>query len=236
MLWSTLPGILSRTLPNTVGGTLPACLTVCPQVSGQGALKHTPKNTIMYTPNCTWWHTPSLLGSTLPSILLCSKTLPNSVDHMLPPMLLWLDSETCWVVEVRYQEAWGWWWMVGSVWGALGSMCCVVCGKWQVVYIGQHNDVSQYGSLNCIFNTTSMTRSHNTPWAQCWQLEPFVETEWYSIGSRAELICNSDFSAESAASILSIVGICVCMHSGGDGDDGKGARAGDGDGDGVQST
>ena len=42
--------------------------------------EHSPK----YAPNCTRWYTPSLLGSTLPSTLSKGKTLPISLDFMLP--------------------------------------------------------------------------------------------------------------------------------------------------------
>jgi hypothetical protein len=55
--------MLSRTLSIALDGTLPACLTVRSQVSSQDALKHTPKHTLQYTPNCTRWHTPSLLDT-----------------------------------------------------------------------------------------------------------------------------------------------------------------------------
>jgi len=66
---STCLGMLSRTLLITLNGTLPACLTVRSQVISQDALKHTPKHALIYSPNCTRWHTPSLLDYTLPSKL-----------------------------------------------------------------------------------------------------------------------------------------------------------------------
>jgi hypothetical protein len=53
---STHPGMPSRTLPIALDGTLPGCLTVRSQVSSQDALKHTPKQALKYTPNCTEWH------------------------------------------------------------------------------------------------------------------------------------------------------------------------------------
>jgi len=49
-------------------------------------------------------------------------------------------------------------------------------------------------------------------------------------GSWGEQISDSDFPAESAARIPSIVGVCVHIWSGADGDDGEGDD-GDGDGD-----
>jgi hypothetical protein len=58
---STFPVMLSCTLPIAFDGTLPACLTVHSQVSSHDALKHIPQHTLKYTPNCTRWHTPSLL-------------------------------------------------------------------------------------------------------------------------------------------------------------------------------
>jgi len=69
MFSNTLSGMLSRTLPIALDGTLPACLTVRSQVSSQDALNHTPEHAFKYTPNCTRWHTASLLDYTLPSKL-----------------------------------------------------------------------------------------------------------------------------------------------------------------------
>jgi len=59
MFSSTLQGTLSKTLPIAHDGTLAGCLTVYSQVSSRDTLKH--------TPNCTRWHTPSLLEYLLPS-------------------------------------------------------------------------------------------------------------------------------------------------------------------------
>jgi len=47
------PGMLSRTLPIALDGTLPAYLTVRSQVSSQDALKYTPKNA---SPVHSWLH------------------------------------------------------------------------------------------------------------------------------------------------------------------------------------
>jgi hypothetical protein len=57
--------------------TLPACLTIRSQVSTQDAPKYTSEYVLKYilehalkdVPNCTRWHTPSLLDCTLPSKL-----------------------------------------------------------------------------------------------------------------------------------------------------------------------
>jgi len=59
-----------------------------------------------------------------------------------------------------------------------------------------------------------------------------------TIGSRGEEVSDSDFSAESVASILFILGVCVCNHFRADGHDGDGVGDGDGDGDGdgIKST
>jgi len=54
MFSSTLPGMLSRMLPNAPGDPLPACLTLCTHVSLQDALNHIPKYSLKYTPNCMW--------------------------------------------------------------------------------------------------------------------------------------------------------------------------------------
>jgi len=83
-----LKSMISRTLPNVLNGTLPACLTVRSQASSQDALKHTPEYALRYTPNCTRWYTPSLLDFMLPSTLSRGKTLPISLDYMLPCMFL----------------------------------------------------------------------------------------------------------------------------------------------------
>jgi hypothetical protein len=85
MFSSSLPGMLSRTLPITLDSTLPACLTIRSQVSSQDAPKYTPSmlpstpstfsstlpgmHALKDAPNCTRWHTPSLLDCTHPSKL-----------------------------------------------------------------------------------------------------------------------------------------------------------------------
>jgi len=85
---STLPSMLSKTHPIALDGALLACLTVRFQVSSQDTLKYSPEHALKYTPNCTQWHTPSLLRSMLPSTLSRGKTLLNSLDYILPCMLL----------------------------------------------------------------------------------------------------------------------------------------------------
>ena len=78
------------------------------------ALKHTTKHALKYTPNCIWWHTPSLLGSTLPSTLPRGKTLPLSLDYMLPCMLLGARSRD--FLSCRRQASGGGWWVAGGGW------------------------------------------------------------------------------------------------------------------------
>ena len=128
---STLSRMLSRTLRIALDDTLSACLTIRSQVRSQDALKHTPEKALKCTPNCARWHTRSLLGSTLPSTLSRGKTLPISLDCMLPYMLLHVrsrDLQTCrrpalgGVRQVAY--------------GGQISACGVrlmACGVWRVV-------------------------------------------------------------------------------------------------------
>jgi len=168
---STLPSMLSRTLLIALDGTLPACLTVRSQVSSQDALKHTPR-TLSSTLPIALDDTPSLLGSTLPSTLSSGKTLPNSLDYMLPCMLLRARSRD--LLSCRRQVPGG----VRLV--ADGGQCLadggrrvvcgvwrVACGRWQVAYVGRNHDVGRYGSLNLIFSATTMTRSHDASRSWC---------------------------------------------------------------------
>jgi len=104
MLSRTLPSMLSRMLPVAHDSTLPACMTVQLWVGSQDTLKHTVKHTLRYTPNCIWWHTPSLLDYSIPTTSSryshfhseyttmytsesVSSTLPNAVDGTLAAYL-----------------------------------------------------------------------------------------------------------------------------------------------------
>jgi hypothetical protein len=69
MLSITLPSTLSSTPPIALDATLPAYLTIHSQVSSQDTFNHNPEHALKYTPNCTQWHTLSLLDYTLPSKL-----------------------------------------------------------------------------------------------------------------------------------------------------------------------
>jgi hypothetical protein len=128
---STLPGMLPRTLPLALDGTQPACLTVHSQTSSQETLKHTLK----YASNCTRWHTPSLLGSTLPSTFSRGKTLPISLDYMLTCTLLHarprdLQSGRRQASGGVRQVAYGGQCLAGGMWH-------VVCGRWRAAYGGR---------------------------------------------------------------------------------------------------
>jgi len=74
---STLLGMLSRTLPIALSGTLPACLTIHSQVSSQDAPKYSP-SMLPSTP-------PSMFSSTLLGML--PRTLPIALDGTLPTCL-----------------------------------------------------------------------------------------------------------------------------------------------------
>jgi len=80
--------------------TLPACLTIRSQVSSQDALKHTSGHALKDAPNCTRWHTPSLLdlhspvssqGRSQLHLMAHSQpidcTLPIVLDGTLPACL-----------------------------------------------------------------------------------------------------------------------------------------------------
>ena len=94
------------------------------------ALKHTPEHALQYAPNCTRWHTPSLLGSTLPSTLSRGKTLPISLDNMLLCMLLRARSRD--LLSCRRQAPGG---ARQVAYGGLcweGGVWSVACGVWRV--------------------------------------------------------------------------------------------------------
>jgi len=99
---STLPGMLSSTLPIALYGTLPACWTLCSQVCSQHTLNHTPEHALKYTPNCTWWHAPSLLDCTLPSNLSKRSQSHSQLHSMAHSQPAWLYApkyalQTLWI-------------------------------------------------------------------------------------------------------------------------------------------
>jgi len=85
------------------------------EVHSEYVLKYIPGHALMNAPNCTSWHTYSLLGSTLRNTLSIGKILPISFDNMLPCTLV-LDPETCWVAGRRHQEAGGQWPVADGGW------------------------------------------------------------------------------------------------------------------------
>jgi hypothetical protein len=125
------------------------------QVSSQDALKTfsdalklTPKHALQYTPNCTRWHTPSLLGSTLPSTLSRGKTLPISLVYMLTCI------PACLIQRLAELQA-------------PGTGRSEAGGGWQAVYGGRYHDVGRYHSLNLIFSAATATRSHDASRSWC---------------------------------------------------------------------
>jgi len=148
--------MLSSTLPIALDGTLPACLTVRSQVSSQDL--STPPSTL---PS----RLPRTLLSTLPSTLSRGKTLPISLDCILPCMLLRArsrDLQSCrrqalgGVRQVTCGEQC----LVGRVW-------CVAGGGWPAAYGGRNHDVGRYHSLNLIFSAATPTRSHDASRSWC---------------------------------------------------------------------
>jgi len=149
--------MLSRTLPIALDGTLPASLTVHSQVSSQDALKHTLEHAHKYTPDCTRWHTLSLLDYTLPSKLSRGKTLAISLEYKLPCMLLRTRSRD--LLSCRRQAPGGVRQVAGGRWQVAG-------GGWRAAYDGRNHDVGRYHSLNLIFSVATATRSQDDsrPW------------------------------------------------------------------------
>jgi len=93
--------------------------------------KHTSEHALTYTPNCTWWHTPSLLDCTL------SNTLSRHSQVHLRVIVKYSSRHTlkyppnC-TRDARHREAWGWWFMAGFFWQAVCSRAGVAGGIWQV--------------------------------------------------------------------------------------------------------
>jgi len=136
---TTLPGMLSRTLPIALNGTLPACLTIRSQVSSQNALKHTPKHAFKYTPNCTRWHS-QFHSMTLPAYLALRSQIHSQEARYSQSNLticshvcFWvLDPETCWVAGARHREAWGWWRVAGGRWWVTGGIWWPKSWRWSI--------------------------------------------------------------------------------------------------------
>jgi len=134
MFSSWLTSMLPSMLLFALDGTLLVCLTVRSHGSSEDALKHTTKHALKYTPNCIWWHTPSLLGSTLPSTLPRGKTLPLSLDYMLPCMLLGARSRD--FLSCRRQASGGGWWVAGGGRSVAGARWRGAGARWRVAGCG----------------------------------------------------------------------------------------------------
>ena len=180
-------------------------------------------------PNTLWCTLLTAIDCTLPACLtVCSQVssqdaLKHTPEHALKytPNLTWLYARIyapgCSTQRLAELQ------VPGTGWRVAG-------GGWRVTYGGRNHDVGRYYSLNHIFSAPTATRSHDASWSWCWQLQPWILQERYTIESWGEQISNSDFPAESAACFPRIVGVCVRIRAGADGDDGDGD---DGDGDGV---
>jgi hypothetical protein len=122
--------MLSSTLPIALDAMLPACLTICSQVSSQDSQVHL-RVPLKYSSDCTRWYAPSLLGSTPPSTLSREKTLPISLDYMLPCKLLHTGSRV--LLSCRCQApgglrllVYGRQWLAGGVWCVVDGGRCMV--------------------------------------------------------------------------------------------------------------
>jgi len=125
--------------PSLLDYTLPSQLTRCYQVYSEYILKYTPRHALKEGPNCARWHTPSLLGSMLPSTFSSGKTLPISVDYMLPCILPGAQCRD--FLRCRSQAPGGGWWVADGVWrkvaGIMTSINTIVrtsslaCTLWQ---------------------------------------------------------------------------------------------------------
>ena len=138
-IFSTLPGMLSRMLPIALDGTLPASLTVRSQVSSQDS----PKYTSEYAPKYT--------SESLASTLSIGKTLPISLDYMVPCILLGARCRE--LLSCRCQAPGGGWQVAGAwLWVASG---------------GRNNDVVRCYSPNLIIIMPTVTRFHDASWQWC---------------------------------------------------------------------
>jgi hypothetical protein len=147
MLSITLPSMLSSIVPNPLDVTLAAYLTVRSHVGCQD----TPKNCSKYAPMHTSENVPKYTSESFSSTLAIGKTLPISLDYILPYMLLHARSRD--LLRCRRQ--------------ALGGVRQVAGDWWRAAYGGQNHDVSRYYSLNHIFSAATVTRSHDASRSWC---------------------------------------------------------------------
>jgi hypothetical protein len=148
MLSSILPSILSSILPLALDSspslldcTLPSQLSihfqeylqVHTQVLFWVSWQNTPRYPVKHTPCWIHWHTLCLLGSVLPNTLSTGKTLPISLDYIVPCMHLCTWS---WDLQSRrHQAPRGMKLLAGGRWQAVG-------GGWLPVNGGRNNDIN----------------------------------------------------------------------------------------------
>jgi len=153
----------------------------------------------------------STLLSMLPSTLSRGKTLPISLDYMLPCMLLGAWSR--YLLSCRGQA---------------------LVGGWRVAEIITSVDIIVW----TLFSAWPPWQDfHDASRSWCSQLQSEILQERQTIESGGEQISDSHFPKESAARFPPIVGVCVHIWLGADGDGGDGDEShGDGVGDGNYST
>jgi len=188
---STLPGILSRTLPIVLDGTLldctirialdstlPACLTVRSQLHlmkhSQPAWLYTPQYDLTTLPStppglsqvCSQLHSmvhsqPTWLYA--PKYTLKREDTPNLTGLYAP-----MYAPASWIQRLAELQTPG----TGS--GEAGILLQAVfggqrvgCGRWQVAYVGRNHDVGWYHSLNVIFSQATAVRSQDASDSWC---------------------------------------------------------------------
>jgi len=177
------------------------------------------KHALKDAPNCTQWHTPSLLGSTLPSTLSRGKTLPISLDYMLPCMLLGARSRD--LLSCRRQAPGGGWRVAGGGWRIVADIMTLV-------------DIIVWTlSLACP-PRRDLTMPHRHGVDNC-RLRFCRKRRHLDLGesrSRTQIFQRYLLPASHR------LWVCVCTRSGVDSDDGDGDGDGndDGVGDGNQCT
>jgi len=116
---------LSSTLPSILSHTLSACLTMHSKQRSQYAPKHGHEYALKYSPNCTQWHTPSLLHCMLLCMLwrcsqihseACSQLYSAEARHSQSHLTIcfgvcsWMrNPETCSGVGAAHQNMGGRW-------------------------------------------------------------------------------------------------------------------------------
>jgi len=159
MVSSTLPIALADT-SSLLGYTLPSKLSRRSQEHLQERTQVHLRVTLKYTLHCTPWHTSSLLRSMLPNTLSRGKTLPISINYVLPCMLLCTRSRK--LLSCRRQAPGG----VKLVAGGGRLVVAGGCG-WPAPYVVRNHDVGRYHSLNLIFSAATVTKSHHASRSWC---------------------------------------------------------------------